>query len=176
MATEYKMNYTGSEVNAKLGLMPSLGITGAEVGQTVKITAVDDNGRPTAWEPVTLGDKWELLGTLDFSESSNGDDMVLTWDDPVRKIYINGRLVDTAGETYSVSSTTNYRTLYFHSAADSSTTYKSVANFGMCSHGWGAKWYVACEYNGIFAHGYYYTNLIGYNATVNHFPFTASSP
>ena len=30
----------------------SLGISGAAIGQTVKITAVDDNGVPTAWEPV----------------------------------------------------------------------------------------------------------------------------
>lgn len=28
----------------------SLGITGAQVGQTVKITAVDEDGKPTAWE------------------------------------------------------------------------------------------------------------------------------
>lgn len=29
-----------------------LGVTGATVGQTVKIAAVDENGVPTAWEPV----------------------------------------------------------------------------------------------------------------------------
>lgn len=29
-----------------------LGVTGATVGQTVKISAVDENGVPTAWEPV----------------------------------------------------------------------------------------------------------------------------
>lgn len=32
----------------------SLNITGATVGQTVKISAVDDNGVPTAWEPVDM--------------------------------------------------------------------------------------------------------------------------
>lgn len=31
-----------------------LGITGAEVGQTVKITAVDEAGKPTAWEAVEM--------------------------------------------------------------------------------------------------------------------------
>lgn len=30
----------------------SLGVTGATVGQTVRITAVDDTGKPTAWEAV----------------------------------------------------------------------------------------------------------------------------
>lgn len=32
----------------------SLGITGAAVGQIAKITAVDDTGKPTAWEPVEM--------------------------------------------------------------------------------------------------------------------------
>lgn len=47
----------------------SLGMTGAAVGQTVKITAVDADGVPTAWEPVDLpsGEKaWESIG-YDFS-------------------------------------------------------------------------------------------------------------
>lgn len=32
----------------------NLGVTGATVGQTVKISAVDENGVPTAWEPVNF--------------------------------------------------------------------------------------------------------------------------
>ena len=32
----------------------SLGLTGATVGQIAKITAVDDTGKPTAWEPVDM--------------------------------------------------------------------------------------------------------------------------
>ena len=32
----------------------SLGLTGAAVGQIAKITAVDDSGKPTAWEPVDM--------------------------------------------------------------------------------------------------------------------------
>lgn len=32
----------------------SLGITGAQVGQIAKITAVDTDGKPTAWEPVDM--------------------------------------------------------------------------------------------------------------------------
>lgn len=46
----------------------SLGLTGAAVGQIAKITAVDENGVPTAWEPVDMpsggsgGDEtWELI-------------------------------------------------------------------------------------------------------------------
>lgn len=37
------------EINTK-----SLAVTGASVGQTVKISAVDDSGVPTAWEPVDM--------------------------------------------------------------------------------------------------------------------------
>ncbi len=39
----------------------SLGITGATVGQTVKITAVDEDGRPTGWEAVDAEEEYELI-------------------------------------------------------------------------------------------------------------------
>lgn len=54
-------------VQAELGDEPvSLGITGAQVGQIAKITAVDTNGKPTKWEPVDMasgggGETWEKL-------------------------------------------------------------------------------------------------------------------
>lgn len=35
---------------------PSLGITGATVGQIAKITAVDETGKPTKWEPVEMAE------------------------------------------------------------------------------------------------------------------------
>lgn len=46
-----------------------LGITGATVDQTAKISAVDDNGVPTAWEPVDMpsggGDgEWVFAGSV----------------------------------------------------------------------------------------------------------------
>lgn len=44
----------------------SLNITGATVGQTVKISAVDVNGVPTAWVPVNMGsgEKWEKIAEI----------------------------------------------------------------------------------------------------------------
>lgn len=49
-----------------------IAVTGAEVGQTVKIAAVDENGVPTAWEPVDFpsgGDeKWELIHDFTATE------------------------------------------------------------------------------------------------------------
>ena len=51
----------------------SLGLTSATVGQTIKVKAVDENGKPTEWEAVEMaGDKWELINEITFSESANG--------------------------------------------------------------------------------------------------------
>lgn len=45
-------------------------ITGATVGQIAKITAVDDNGKPTAWEAVDMagggGETWEKIAEIEL--------------------------------------------------------------------------------------------------------------
>lgn len=48
----------------------SLGITGAQVGQIAKITAVDASGVPTAWSPVDMvgGETWEKLVDTSLAE------------------------------------------------------------------------------------------------------------
>ena len=60
----------GKDADGKLWTAPGSGgggiaVSGATVGQTIKIAAVDDAGVPTAWEPVDLpsggADEWELL-------------------------------------------------------------------------------------------------------------------
>ena len=55
-----------------------LDVTGAAVGQIVKITAVDDNGVPTAWSPVDMpsggsggGETWELVAEITTTENVN---------------------------------------------------------------------------------------------------------
>lgn len=67
-------------VQAELGDEPvSLGITGAQIGQIAKITAVDTNGKPTKWEPVDMeggggnsggASDWTLLADITLSEDS----------------------------------------------------------------------------------------------------------
>ena len=44
----------------------SLGVTGATVGQIAKIAAVDESGKPTAWEAVDMpsGGEWRLINTF----------------------------------------------------------------------------------------------------------------
>lgn len=53
----------------------SLGLTGAAVGQIAKITAVDENGKPTAWSPVDMpnggsGKEWQKIIDVEISEST----------------------------------------------------------------------------------------------------------
>ena len=51
----------------------ALGLTGATVGQIAKITAVDTDGKPTAWEPVDMpsggSEMWEKLVNATLEEA-----------------------------------------------------------------------------------------------------------
>lgn len=50
----------------------SLGLTAATVGQTIKVKAVDTDGKPTAWEAVDAagGETWELINEVTLSEDA----------------------------------------------------------------------------------------------------------
>lgn len=78
----------------------SLGVTGATVGQIAKISAVDENGKPTKWEPVDMpsggGETWEEIRTLEISEdivkttiSTDNDGAPFS----LKKIYIEIKVV-----------------------------------------------------------------------------------
>lgn len=58
-----------------------ISVTGATVGQTVKISAVDENGVPTAWEPVEFpsggGEVWEEIVKVTLAEDAGGADFSL---------------------------------------------------------------------------------------------------
>ena len=52
----------------------SLGLASATVGQTIKVKAVDTDGKPTAWEAAEAGEKWEKIAEIiipDDAEESN---------------------------------------------------------------------------------------------------------
>ena len=53
------------------GSDPSLGLTGAAVGQIAKITSVDADGKPTAWSPVDMPSGG--LSLLYYTEISDGN-------------------------------------------------------------------------------------------------------
>ncbi len=51
----------------------SIDVTGAKVGQTIKIKAVDTDGKPTAWEAVDApsgGETWELIASGEMQETA----------------------------------------------------------------------------------------------------------
>ena len=73
-------SYDGSEaktveIPAASSADVSLGVSGAAIGQIAKITAVDESGKPTAWEPVDLpsggGEReWVKVGGIATEEDS----------------------------------------------------------------------------------------------------------
>ena len=48
----------------------SLGITSAAVGDIIKVKAVDESGKPTAWEAAQMpsGDNWELINDVTIED------------------------------------------------------------------------------------------------------------
>lgn len=58
----------------------SLGLTAATVGQTIKVKAIDADGKPTAWEAVDMaeGETWELIAEIDFDVDAAND--VFVWE------------------------------------------------------------------------------------------------
>lgn len=70
-----KSEYIDSGKPASIGggTDPSLGITGATVGQIAKITAVDTDGKPTAWEPVDAAgaETWEKIAEIVIPEGAD---------------------------------------------------------------------------------------------------------
>ena len=65
------------ETKAAGGTDISLGLTSAAVGQTIKVKAIDESGKPTAWEAADMpsggsgGDEWELIADVTISEPVN---------------------------------------------------------------------------------------------------------
>ena len=47
----------------------SLGLTSAQVGQIIKVKAVDENGKPTQWETANDGENWEKVADVTVTET-----------------------------------------------------------------------------------------------------------
>lgn len=87
MGTDYSGKYLKVDDDGNIDFVPaptvsadrSLGLTSATVGQLAKITAVDADGKPTAWEPVDMpsgggNEEWELIASVvipDGAEEAN---------------------------------------------------------------------------------------------------------
>lgn len=88
----------------------SLGLTGAQVGQIAKITAVDETGKPTAWAPANLPSggvsykEWEDWTTItvpeggltafDISALESGEKLA---DKNVKEVFIFSPLIPNSG-------------------------------------------------------------------------------
>ena len=63
------------ETKAAGGTDISLGLTSAAVGQTIKVKAIDESGKPTAWEAANMpsggGETWEAINAITLSDAVN---------------------------------------------------------------------------------------------------------
>ena len=60
------------ETKAAGGTDISLGLTSASVGQIIKVKAIDESGKPTAWEAADMpsGDRWELINAIEIPDGA----------------------------------------------------------------------------------------------------------
>ena len=64
----------------------SLGLTAATVGQTVKVKAIDTDGKPTAWEAVDAGGDVEWYEVIDTETAEAVNDLIISTDKNGRPI------------------------------------------------------------------------------------------
>ena len=154
---------------AAVPLVQGMNLTGATVGQTIKVKAVNEQGMPTAWETADMSadEQWELLGTLD---ASTGDVLQLDFSNPVKKLYFYSSLCDTAGEQYGAS-TAVYRQVAFKVG----DTWRDVNSFkiGCCKHNWcwKTKYWLECGANLPCPKGEWTETLMAGNAAIKLTPF-----
>ena len=67
-----RIDDSGKLVTAAGGADISLGLTSAAVGQTIKVKAIDESGKPTAWEAANMqsGDRWELINAIEIPDGA----------------------------------------------------------------------------------------------------------
>lgn len=83
-----------------------LDVTGATVGQTVKISAVDSNGVPTAWEPVDMvsgGSTWEKLydGTMQIEQETMAIEVDMPRNDSAKGFQIYLRIAKNVAQEWA---------------------------------------------------------------------------
>ena len=99
-----------------------IAVTGATVGQTVKIAAVDENGVPTAWEPVSFPGEsgWTEIGTVTLQED------VGVWDDYIENVNPSFHSFDEVAILFhftAAEGNTSETSAYFKFRADNPSTF-----------------------------------------------------
>ena len=133
----WNMLGTGGSGGGGSGTDISLGITGASVGDIIKVKAVDDSGKPTAWEAAELGMRLiraitlaEQTDRVDITTDENGNTFSLnevycsvnaqSYTDKNEQYYFLPNGGWTTGDPYITSSNTSSR---------SSDSWKNQMNF-----------------------------------------------
>lgn len=124
----------------------SLGMTSAAVGQIAKISAVDANGVPTAWDPVDMpsggGEKTlSLIASYDFTDNTASVFEETGLDDLTELIFLPTNV--TNDSTYSSGLTLNINNI------DVASTLVPSGKKGTNTGSAGEPWEV-CRYNGVF--------------------------
>ena len=57
--------------NVEVKIPDGINVTGAEVGQTIVVKEVDENGKPTEWECAELPSGWEVINEIILTEPTN---------------------------------------------------------------------------------------------------------
>lgn len=126
------------------GTDKSLGITGATVGQIAKITAVDDDGVPTAWEAVELpsGDveNWQTV-SYEIPEGTTGIKLNLPSAN-IRKARLTLSLYTSSGKPSirlygDVEASGGYGDRIYGVFSSFYTTAQSIRTASVCMERWG---------------------------------------
>lgn len=156
-------SYDGSE--AKTVEIPaasrddlSLGITGAQIGQIAKITAVDAQGKPTAWTPVEMAwseKAWTKIIDVEITEAT----MILeaTGLDNATELYCEWAGLKTASETAK-----RYLDLYINDIQVGSSWVPNQTSNGQYMLG-----YSSSKYNGLVWYNVKSPGIAGSNNTFN---------
>lgn len=135
----------------------SLGITGATPGQIAKITAVDETGKPTAWEAVDMaggGEKaWTKIIDVEITEATMLFEA--TGLDNVTELYCEWAGLKTASETAK-----RYLSLYINDINVGNDWVNNNASNGQYQLG-----YSISKYNGIVWYNVKSAGLAGSNDT-----------
>lgn len=97
------------ELEGKISEDGGIAVTGATVGQTVKISAVDENGVPTAWESVDFpsgggGAKYKLLASAEPITEPVKSVEVSIEADGITEIFVIGSVKQEEAQSYSYAS------------------------------------------------------------------------
>lgn len=111
----------------------------AEVGQTIRVSAVDDTGKPTAWEAVELPTDWEVIYESVIAEDVSG--LKIT--------------TDSAGESFALDEVNVLIRIPYLEGRGSGTLYFSVSGDGYGNISVNSQeWLIQLEYSRRSGYGF----------------------